>query len=234
MLLIPLRSCCAAASCSQPGDANAAVPCALTHEPPSPRQAHCPRYESAISRAGRRGPGCSPVGTGGFKLLGPFFFKPNFQDTSSQKLVSFPIKSNEAGALPQPGARCGNAAPAAISAERRGCLFVGPLLLASQLRMRLFHGLQQLKPACKPMARLGRQGRSQRKPALRSINPPACRWRPACTLQMRNTHSWSKAANLLFIDTPLFTGFSRSSDNVTDRFWGELEGAGITGLHCLC
>lgn len=37
---------------------------------------------------------------------------------------------------------------------------------------------------------------------------------------MRNAASWTKVASLLFIDTPLFTGFSRSSDNVTDRSWG--------------
>ena len=40
---------------------------------------------------------------------------------------------------------------------------------------------------------------------------------------MRNADSWTKAASLLFIDTPLFTGFSRSSDNVTDRYWGEQD-----------
>jgi hypothetical protein len=27
------------------------------------------------------------VGTGGFKLLGPFFFRPNYENTDSQKLV---------------------------------------------------------------------------------------------------------------------------------------------------
>lgn len=38
---------------------------------------------------------------------------------------------------------------------------------------------------------------------------------------MRNADSWTKVASLLLIDTPLFTGFSRSSDNVTDRYWGQ-------------
>lgn len=47
----------------------------------------CPSALLALPLRPPRGPGCSPVGTGGFKLLGPFFFRPNFQNTSSQKLV---------------------------------------------------------------------------------------------------------------------------------------------------
>ncbi|PSC75376.1 Aldo keto reductase [Micractinium conductrix] len=37
----------------------------------------------------------------------------------------------------------------------------------------------------------------------------------------RNPLSWSNVANVLYLDTPAFTGFSRSSDNVTDRSWGD-------------
>ncbi|KAL4437083.1 hypothetical protein ABPG75_004222 [Micractinium tetrahymenae] len=37
----------------------------------------------------------------------------------------------------------------------------------------------------------------------------------------RNAFSWHKFANVLFLDTPAFTGFSRSTDNVTGHYWGD-------------
>ncbi|KAL4424454.1 hypothetical protein ABPG77_006392 [Micractinium sp. CCAP 211/92] len=37
----------------------------------------------------------------------------------------------------------------------------------------------------------------------------------------RNSFSWHKFANVLFLDTPAFTGFSRSTDNVSGQYWGD-------------
>ncbi len=34
------------------------------------------------------------------------------------------------------------------------------------------------------------------------------------------SRSWHKFANVLFLDTPAFTGFSRSTDNVSGQYWG--------------
>ncbi|KAL4452545.1 hypothetical protein ABPG75_008207 [Micractinium tetrahymenae] len=45
---------------------------------------------------------------------------------------------------------------------------------------------------------------------------------------MRNPHSWTLAAHVLFLDSPAFTGFSFSADNTTDRRWGD---ANVTADH---
>lgn len=74
----------------------------------------------------------------------------------------------------------------------------------------LWHGQQQQLG----IAALAGQWTAQ--PQLMSspfhMHPPTC-----C--------SWTNAASMLFIDSPAFTGFSKSGDNVTDRFWGALARA---------
>jgi serine carboxypeptidase-like clade 1 len=36
----------------------------------------------------------------------------------------------------------------------------------------------------------------------------------------RNPHSWTQLASLLYLDTPVWTGFTHAADNASARHWG--------------